>query len=90
MAHIITRLITEKGAMLESKLVYAFEVNTNASKNQIAQALLDLYGEKPLKINVVTRPPQSRRVGKYRKELLTQPRKIAYAKMKNPLKSVNT
>ncbi|MBP6993813.1 50S ribosomal protein L23 [Candidatus Woesebacteria bacterium] len=83
--HISRRVVTEKATSQERNQVYMFEVNTKSSKTQIAEAFKMLYGEKPLVVRVVTRPPQSRKVGKMRRESLTPIRKIAYIQTKNPL-----
>ncbi len=40
---LIQPLVTEKTTTLAQKKVYAFEVNTNANKNQIMQAIVELF-----------------------------------------------
>ncbi len=86
--HITGKILTEKATNLERSQVYMFAVNKKSSKTQIAEAVNALYGEKPLSVRVVTRPPQTRRVGKARREVHTAARKIAYVQMKNPLKTL--
>lgn len=89
MSHVITKLINEKTTNLEKSQVYAFEVAKDASKTQIAQAIIELYGQRPLAVNVVTRPPQARRAGKSRAVTFTPTRKIAYMKMKSPIGKIS-
>lgn len=85
---IISKVITEKATNLEKSKVFVFEVDIKSSKTQIKEAIKILYGETPIEINVVTRPPHARRVGKTKKEVFIQPRKIAYVKMKNSLNKI--
>lgn len=86
--HIIGKVLTEKATNLERNQVYMFEVDVKSTKTQIAEAVSALYGERPLTVRVVTRPPQTRRVGKARREVHTAVRKLAYVHMKNPLKAL--
>lgn len=85
---IISKIVTEKATNLERGQVYVFEVNPKSSKTQIAQAIRELYGEKPLSVRVATRPPQSRKVGKMRREVKTAIRKLAYVHTKNPISNL--
>lgn len=87
--HIIRRVVTEKATSQERNQVYMFEVSTKSSKTQIAEAIKGLYGEKPMVVRVVTRPPQSKKVGKMRRDALTAVRKLAYVQMKNPLGAIS-
>ena len=88
-SHIIRKVITEKATSQEARQVYVFEVNPKSSKTQIAEAIRVLYGEKPLAVRVVTRPPQTKKVGKARKEVLTSARELAYVHSKNPLTTLS-
>lgn len=88
-SHIIRKVITEKATSQEARQVYVFEVNPKSSKTQISEAIRVLYGEKPIAIRVVTRPPQTKKVGKTRKEVHTAIRKLAYVHSKNPLTNLS-
>lgn len=46
-------LITEKSALLGSQEKYSFEVAPQANKVEVARAIYDLYGEKPLSVNII-------------------------------------
>jgi ribosomal protein L23 len=87
-SHIIRKVVTEKAANQERNQVYVFEVDTKSSKTQIAEAIKTLYGEKPLAVRVVTRPPQTKKVGKNRTEVHTPVRKLAYVHTKNPISTL--
>jgi len=87
-AHIIRKVVTEKATSQERNQVYIFEVNPNSTKTQIAEAIKILYGEKPLAVRVVTRAPQTKKVGKLRREVQTAVRKLAYIQTKNPISNL--
>jgi ribosomal protein L23 len=88
-AHIIRKVVTEKATSQERNQVYVFEVNPNSTKTQIAEAIRILYGEKPLAVRVVTRAPQTKKVGKLRREVQTAVRKLAYIQTKNPINNLS-
>lgn len=46
-------LITEKSAQLTGEGKYVFEVAPRVNKTEIKKAIFDLYGEKPLAVNVI-------------------------------------
>lgn len=52
---IINPIVTEKTNLLRegSHKKYAFKVHTGANKSQIVHAVADLFGVRPLKVNVV-------------------------------------
>ncbi len=59
-AHILTRpRITEKATMSASQNVYVFDVSPRANKNQIAEAVKDVYGITPVKVCVATIPTKT-------------------------------
>lgn len=49
---LIKPLITEKAASMSSESKYVFEVSRDANKIEIADAILEVYGVKPVAINV--------------------------------------
>lgn len=85
---IITKILTEKSTSLERLNVSVFEVRRDANKHMIGVEIARLYTQKPLKITVVTRPSQTRRVGKLRREVHTPVRKIAYVKTAKPIENL--
>ena len=59
---IIKPLVTEKTThQLETRNVYAFQVNRNANKIQIRQAVQELYKVKVLDVRTLTRKGKPRR-----------------------------
>ena len=68
-------LITEKNTILQAQGKYAFEIAERANKPQVKQAV-----EKAFKVNVITVPGKTRRVG--RQLVLTQPWKKAIVTLK--------
>jgi large subunit ribosomal protein L23 len=75
-------ILTEKGTRLASMKTYAFVVNPNTNKNQIAKALESLYGVKVASVRVATRPGKVRRAGKRMTPKKQSNRKIAYITVK--------
>lgn len=79
MYHVIIRpLVTEKAAVMESNNKYAFLVDRNANKIQIAHAVKALYGVKPIAVNVTHMPGKVVRFGRsmgrrsdYKKAIVT-------------------
>jgi len=56
--------VTEKSGMLAEKNHYVFKVSPSANKQQIKQAVQDLYGVAVEKVMVVNIPKKARRLGK--------------------------
>lgn len=61
-------LITEKATLLMEQGKYVFEVDRNANKTQIKQAVEEIFGVKVRKVNTI------RQVGKIRRQGRTQGR----------------
>lgn len=61
---IIRPLVTEKASVLQSMNKYSFVIATWATKNQVKQAMLDLYGVATSKIHVVNMEGKRIRFGK--------------------------
>ena len=57
--------VTEKAAHLTSGNVYTFDVRKEATKKEVAEAILALYKVKPVKVRIVNSP--SKRVAMRRK-----------------------
>ena len=57
-------LITEKSTVLQALNKYAFEVAKGSTKPQIKQAVETAFKVKVNKVNVLTMPGKSRRMGK--------------------------
>lgn len=51
---IVRPLITEKAANLGSENKYVFAVNINANKIEIAKAVNEVYGIKPVRVNIIS------------------------------------
>ncbi len=63
---IIRPIVTEKSMRLNSEEhKVTFEVAKGASKTEIAQAVREIYGFAPVKINVINVAPRKKRVGRY-------------------------
>ncbi|NTU74137.1 50S ribosomal protein L23 [Candidatus Roizmanbacteria bacterium] len=76
---IITKpLITEKATGLAAQSVYTFEINKNATKNQVRDLVEKMYGVEVKKVTVATREGKVRRVGKKQLRRKEEDRKIAY------------
>jgi large subunit ribosomal protein L23 len=63
---LIHPLITEKSAHLGSGGKYSFEVAPGANKKNVAMAVYDLYGEKPLFVNIIRVSGKEVRYGRVR------------------------
>ncbi|PIT88695.1 MAG: 50S ribosomal protein L23 [Candidatus Magasanikbacteria bacterium CG10_big_fil_rev_8_21_14_0_10_36_32] len=77
---IIKPLVTEKTAVMESLNKYGFIVSRQATKEQIKRAVNELYGIKPIAVNMVNVQGKSVRFGRnngrrsdYKKALVTLP-----------------
>jgi large subunit ribosomal protein L23 len=57
-------LITEKATLLHEESKYAFEVSSKASKPQIKKAVEQAFKVKVTKVNVMTVPGKTRRMGR--------------------------
>lgn len=57
-------LITEKSTMLQMQNKYAFEVDSDANKPQIKQAVEKAFNVTVTGVNVVTIPGKTRRLGR--------------------------
>lgn len=75
---IIKPLLTEKATALAATQVYAFYVNTRASKDQIKVALEKIYGVTVGSVRVTVRGGKVRKYGKRQMKKQTSDRKIAY------------
>lgn len=59
-------IVTEKSnAMSENGNWITFEVAKDANKLSVAQAVLEIYGIRPVRVNVSNTKPHVRRVGRY-------------------------
>ena len=57
-------LITEKNTGLQAQGKYAFEVDKEANKHQIKQAVEKAFKVEVLAVNVMTVPGKTRRIGR--------------------------
>ncbi len=73
-------LITEKNTMLQAQGKYAFEVDAEANKHQIKQAVEKAFKVTVTAVNVMTVPGKTKRVG--RRMVLTPSHKKAIATLK--------
>ena len=74
-------LITEKAGNLGALGKYFFAVEDGANKIEIGKAVLEVYGIKPIKVNVVSMPGKKTRSGKitgkrkdWKKAIVTLPK----------------
>lgn len=75
---LIAPLVTEKASTMAQKNIYTFEVNSQANKDQIAEALQKIYKVKVSTIRILNRKGKVRRVGRRMQPTKTSDRKIAY------------
>lgn len=74
---LVKPLLTEKSSVETDKTnSYVFEVQRKANKNQIKQAVEQLFDVKVVKVNTAVMPGKERRFGKFLKK--TQSFKKAY------------
>jgi large subunit ribosomal protein L23 len=59
-------LITEKGTILQSKQDYIFEVDPNATKHEIKQAVEKIFKVKVLRVNVMNVPGKLKLISRRR------------------------
>ena len=78
---LIKPLVTEKAASLNVEGKYVFEVSTEANKIEVAKAVSEVYGIKPLDVNIVSvkgkRVRRGRIAGKrkdWKKAIVTLPK----------------
>jgi len=57
-------LITEKGTLLQEENKYTFEVAGDANKVQIKEAVEEAFNVKVAKVNVMTTPGKTKRLGR--------------------------
>lgn len=50
---LVKPLVTEKAANMGTKSKYVFEVSTDANKIEVAKAIEEVYGEKPVAVNIM-------------------------------------
>ncbi len=58
-------IVSEKTTKLAEDRKYTFEVDRNANKIQIKEAVEEIFGVKVEKVNVINAKPKSKRVGQY-------------------------
>ena len=73
-------LITEKNTILQTQGKYAFEVDAEANKQQVKQAVEKAFKVKVTAVNVMTVPGKTKRVG--RRMVLTPSHKKAIVTLK--------
>lgn len=62
---LVKPLITEKAANLGSENKYVFEVNVSSNKIEIAKAINEVYGVKPISVNIVNVGGKKVRYGRH-------------------------
>jgi len=62
---IIRPIITEKATTILEQNRYTFEVVLKATKPQIKAAIQNLFEVKVTSVNTMTKPPKTKRVGKF-------------------------
>lgn len=77
---LVRPLVTEKSAFAEGVGKYSFVVNTSANKNQVKAAVAEVYGVKPVKVNISNIDGRQVRFGRamgrrsdYKKAIVTLP-----------------
>ena len=72
-------IVTEKSDTVKDSNWIVFEVATTANKISVAQAVREIYGIRPVAVNIVNTKPKTRRVGRYSGK--TRAIKKAYVKL---------
>lgn len=82
--HVVKRpVITEKSVHLAaSENSFTFEVQRNAHKNQIAEAVGEMYGVTVISVRTVMRQPKATRTGKKRMHVVIPRTKKALVTLK--------
>lgn len=77
---ILAPLVTEKTASLGSKNVLVFRIASGATRVAVKQAIAEMYGITPVKVNVITVRPRAMTFGRtqgttkgYKKAMVTLP-----------------
>jgi len=77
---LVSAHVTEKAGRLEGMNQYVFRVSRKAKKSQVAQAVSELYGVRPMRVNMISLPGKTRRRGAFvgsksgrRKAIVTLP-----------------
>jgi large subunit ribosomal protein L23 len=78
---LVKPILTEKATNLVQSKVYMFEVDKDANKNQIKQALEQLYKVKTGDVKVMIRKGKEKKVGKKGLLKKSPSRKIAFVKL---------
>ncbi|MDH7600831.1 MAG: 50S ribosomal protein L23 [Armatimonadota bacterium] len=73
-------LITEKSMNLTAQGKYAFEVDPDANKIEIARAVEEIFGVEVVKVNTINVKPKRKRLGRF--EGTTGGMKKAYVTLK--------
>lgn len=78
---ILAPVVTEKSARMASANTYVFEVDLHATKGQVRTAFKELYGMRPVRVNVIVMRAEpvrfGRRIGKrraWKKAFVTVPK----------------
>lgn len=58
-------LVSEKSSKMVSDRKYTFEVDKNANKIQIKEAVEDIFKVKVAKVNIINSIPKAKKVGQY-------------------------
>lgn len=77
---VLAPLVTEKTASLGSKNVLVFRIASGATRVAVKQAIAEMYGITPVKVNVITVRPRAMTFGRtqgttkgYKKAMVTLP-----------------
>jgi len=62
---VVNPIISEKATYLSAENKYVFEVFKNSNKKEISQAIKDIYGVEPVKVNIINVLGKTRRYGRY-------------------------
>ena len=79
---IIKPVITEKTTRLSQEKVYAFQVNTDVNKHQVAETIEKLYSVEVDTVRMMTRKGKEKKVGRKMMIKKLADTKIAYIKLK--------
>lgn len=78
---LVKPLVTEKSAISESVGKYSFIVSKNVNKNQVREAVAEIYGVKPVQVNISNVQGRNVRFGRaagrrsdYKKAIVTLPK----------------
>jgi large subunit ribosomal protein L23 len=80
---IIKPVLTEKTLKLQSQGVWTFFVHKKATKNQINNAVKELFAVNPIKVRIIRVKPKTKMIWKHRRKVVLSEKKKALVSLKS-------